>query len=74
MPSIYVDVKGWKVEEVDVCRCDSVVIGHCHGNGGSGNLVVGVGRLDRHVVTGTASVYDEVEMEMVLMVGYGVVD
>ena len=74
MPSTCVDGKGWKVKEAGVCRCDSVVVGHCDGNGGSGDLVDGVGRLSRHVVAGAAGVYDEVEMEMVLMVGYGVLD
>ena len=49
-------------------RCDSVNVGHRDGNGESGNLVVGVRRLNRHVVDGTISVYDEVEVEVVLMV------
>ena len=42
MPSTYVDGKGWKVKEAGVCQCDSVAVGHCDGNGGSGDLVVDV--------------------------------
>ena len=36
--------------------------------------MVGVGRLNRHVVAGAAGVYDEVEMKMALIVGYGILD
>ena len=74
MPSTCVDGKGWKAKEAGVCQCDSVAVRHRNGNGGSGDLVVGVGRLNQHVVAGAAGVYDEVEMEMALMVGYGILD
>ena len=72
MPSKCVDGKGWKAKEAGVCRCDSIAVRHRDGNGGSGDLVVGVGCFNQYVVAGTVGIYDEVDMDMVLMVGYGV--
>ena len=38
--------QGWKVKEASMYQGDSVAVGNRDGDGGSGNLVVGVGRLD----------------------------